>query len=51
MEENNIIIYNTEDGKDYNVTFYSLDMILTIGFRVGSEEQEAEVLEELLFAY
>ncbi len=24
------------DGKDYNVTFYSLDMILAIGFRVRS---------------
>jgi len=25
------------DGKDYNVTFYSLDMILAIGFRVRSK--------------
>jgi len=25
------------DGKDYNVTFYSLDMILAIGFRVKSK--------------
>ncbi len=26
-----------DDGKDYNVTFYSLDMILAIGFRVRSK--------------
>lgn len=25
------------DGKNYNVTFYSLDMILAIGFRVRSK--------------
>ena len=25
------------DGKDYNVTFYSLEMILAIGFRVRSK--------------
>jgi len=25
------------DGKDYNITFYSLDMILAIGFRVRSK--------------
>lgn len=25
------------DGKDYNVTFYALDMILAIGFRVRSK--------------
>jgi len=25
-----------QDGKDYNVTFYALDMILAIGFRVRS---------------
>jgi hypothetical protein len=25
------------DGKEYKVTFYSLDMILAIGFRVRSK--------------
>ena len=25
------------DGKNYNITFYSLDMILSIGFRVKSK--------------
>ncbi|WP_262918433.1 virulence RhuM family protein [Belliella filtrata] len=25
------------DGKDYKVTFYSLDMVLAIGFRVRSK--------------
>ncbi|MBV5304864.1 MAG: virulence RhuM family protein, partial [Chlorobium sp.] len=25
------------DGKEYNVTFYSLEMILAIGFRVRSK--------------
>ncbi|MBP7506232.1 MAG: virulence RhuM family protein [Prolixibacteraceae bacterium] len=29
-----LIIYNTPDGKKYNVTFYSLEMIMAIGFRV-----------------
>ncbi len=37
MEDNKIIIYNTSDGKQYNVTFYSLEMILAIGFRVRSK--------------
>ena len=27
------------DGKNYNVSFYSLDMILAIGFRVRSKAQ------------
>ncbi len=36
-EKKNIIIYNTLDGKEYNVTFYSLEMILAIGFRVRSK--------------
>jgi hypothetical protein len=27
------------DGKNYNITFYSLDMILAIGFRVRIEHQ------------
>jgi len=36
--QKNIIIYKTaDDGKKYNVTFYSLDMILAIGFRVRSK--------------
>jgi len=32
-----IIIYNSDDGKNYNVTFYSLDLILAVGFRVRSK--------------
>lgn len=32
-----IIIYNTADGKDYRVTFYSLEMVLAVGFRVRSK--------------
>lgn len=39
--ENNSVVKNyfttADDGKQYNVTFYSLDMILAIGFRVRSK--------------
>ena len=40
LEENSVVknyLTTAEDGKDYNVTFYSLDMILAIGFRVRSK--------------
>ncbi len=39
LEQNTVIkdyLTTASDGKDYNVTFYSLDMILAIGFRVKS---------------
>jgi hypothetical protein len=31
-DRQDIIIYNTSDGKDYHVTFYSLEMVLAIGY-------------------
>ena len=40
LEENSVINYyliTAADGKEYNVKFYSLDMILAIGFRVRSK--------------
>ena len=40
LEENSVINYyliTAADGKQYNVKFYSLDMILAIGFRVRSK--------------
>ncbi|MBK8807602.1 MAG: virulence RhuM family protein [Bacteroidales bacterium] len=40
LEENSVVknyFTTAADGKDYNVTFYSLDMILAIGFRVRSK--------------
>lgn len=40
LEQNSVIkdyLSTASDGKDYNVTFYSLDMILAIGFRVRSK--------------
>jgi hypothetical protein len=40
LESNSVIkdyLTTAKDGKDYNVTFYSLDMILAIGFRVRSK--------------
>jgi len=40
LEENSVIkdyLTTAADGKEYNVTFYSLDMILAIGFRVRSK--------------
>jgi len=39
LEQNSVVknyFTTAEDGKEYNVTFYSLDMILAIGFRVRS---------------
>jgi hypothetical protein len=40
LEVNSVIkdyLTTASDGKNYNVTFYSLDMILAIGFRVRSK--------------
>lgn len=40
LEQNSVIkdyLTTATDGKDYKVTFYSLDMILAIGFRVRSK--------------
>jgi len=40
LEENSVIkdyLTTASDGKKYNVTFYALDMILAIGFRVRSK--------------
>jgi len=39
LEQNSVVknyFTTAEDGKEYNVTFYSLDMILAISFRVRS---------------
>jgi len=40
LPENSVVkdyLTTASDGKEYNVTFYSLDMILAIGFRVHSK--------------
>ena len=40
LKQNSVIkdyLTTASDGKEYNVTFYSLDMILAIGFRVRSK--------------
>ncbi|MGA1871992.1 MAG: virulence RhuM family protein [bacterium] len=40
LEENSVVknyLTTAADGKQYNVTYYSLDMILAIGFRVRSK--------------
>ncbi len=40
LTENSVVkdyLTTATDGKEYNVTFYSLDMILAIGFRVRSK--------------
>jgi len=40
LEQNSVVknyFTTADDGKEYNVTFYSLDMILSIGFRVRSK--------------
>lgn len=40
LEQNPVVkdyLTTATDGKEYNVTFYSLDMILAIGFRVRSK--------------
>ena len=40
LQQNSVVkeyLTTASDGKEYNVTFYSLDMILAIGFRVRSK--------------
>jgi hypothetical protein len=36
MNESEIIIYQSEDGKTYQVDYYNLDMIISVGYRVNS---------------
>jgi len=40
LDENSVVkdyLTTATDGKNYNVTFYSLDMILAVGFRIRSK--------------
>ena len=40
LEQDSVVkdyLTTASDGKEYNITFYSLDMILAIGFRVRSK--------------
>lgn len=36
MTQGEMIIYTTDDGKEYSTLFYSLEMILAVGMRVRS---------------
>jgi len=57
LKENSVVknfFTTAADGKEYNVTFYTLDMILAVGFRVRSKrgtyeakQADKEDLEEL----
>jgi hypothetical protein len=41
LDENSVVkqyLTTAADGKDYQVTFYSLEMVLAIGFRVRSKQ-------------
>ena len=46
-EQQNIIIYRTADGNNYNVVFYSLEMIIAVGYRVRSRNRRASPPELL----
>jgi hypothetical protein len=45
MDKQEIIIYNTDDGKNYQVTFYSLDMILAAGKVYERFDQQRKFFE------
>lgn len=48
--------YTASDGKDYNVDFYNLDVIISVGYRVKSQRGTQfciwanSVLKEVLFS-
>ena len=52
-ENSEIIIYNTDGGKNYNGTYYALPMVLAVGFRVrsirGNQFRKSEICLLFLF--
>ena len=54
LEEDSVVAKfatTASDGKVYNVDYYNLDVIISVGYRVADAEKELRAMEQLVSGY